>query len=432
MRALFLSTAHFTLRHTPQVAWDIPAVDHALEWGFGWEMGPFRQMDAMGLEQVRAGFRNAGLDEPDLLSAAGEAFYRPIDGHQTVLTIDGGRVPLEEQPDILGLPDVRARGGTLRESDDASLLDLGDGVVLLEFHSKMNTIGEGTIRMLQEGMEWVERHACAGLVIGNDNPQVFSAGANLVPVLTLAQAGGWDELERMVDGFQQATMSIRRAPFPVVVAPFGMTLGGGAEFALHADQVQAWSELAIGLVEFGVGLIPAGGGTKELLFRFTADLQPYIEADLFEAARRAFTLITLAQTSTSAQEARSMGFLHAQDRITMNRQRLIADAKRAVLSLAPGYVPPPPATTRVLGRDTLGNLRYAIWSFQEAGQASEHDALIAEKLAWVLAGGDGPPRDISEQDLLDFEREAFLSLLGTAKTQERIVHTLKTGKPLRN
>jgi 3-hydroxyacyl-CoA dehydrogenase len=403
-----------------------------MEWGFGWEMGPYRQMDAIGLDAVRAGFAKAGLDEPDMLSAAEGGFYQDTDNHRTVLTVDGAREPLPERPGVISLSHRKAQGGTLRASDDASLVDLGDGVVLLEFHSKMNTIGEGTIRMLHAGLELVERQGYAGLVIGNEDPRVFSAGANVLPVLSLAQAGRWDDLTEMVDEFQQATMSVRRAPFPVVVAPFGMTLGGGAVFALHADQVQAWSELAIGLVEFGIGLIPAGGGTKELMVRFTADLQPYIEADLFEAARRAFTLITLAQTSGSALEARNMGFLRPQDRVTMNRDRLIADAKSAVLSLAPGYVPPPPATTRVLGRDTLGNLRYAIWSFVEAGQASEHDALIAEKLAWVLSGGDGPPRDVTEQDLLDFEREAFLSLLGTPKTQERIVHTLKTGKPLRN
>lgn len=227
-------------------------------------------------------------------------------------------------------------------------------------------------------------------------------------------------------------MSIRRAPFPVVVAPAGLTLGGGCEFMLHADRVQAHSELYAGLVEFGVGIVPAGGGTKELLLRFTKDLEPYPEADPFAAVQRAFMLIGLAHTSSSALEARSLGFLRPQDRITMNRDRLLADAKAAVLSLAPEYVPPLPATITALGREALGNLRYAVWSLHEAGQATEHDVVVGEALAYVLSGGDGAPRNVGEQDILDLEREAFLKLAGTRKSQERMAHMLKTGKPLRN
>lgn len=432
LRALFFTTAHQTAALAPELAWDILSVDRALEWGFGWEMGPFRQMDAIGLDTVRDGVRGLGLDEPQVLRSAGDGFYGSDDGRRLYRAFDGTWTPLPERPGVVSLGRLKDAGQVLHAGDAASLIDLGDGVVMLDLHSKLNTLDARTFAVLGEGLALVERQGYAGLVIGSDDARAFSAGANLVPVAQLVQQGQWYDLERLVDGFQQATMSLRRAPFPVVSAAFGLTLGGGAEVVMHSDQAQAAAELAMGLVEFGVGLIPAGGGTKELLFRFTEELEPYIEADPFEAARRAFTLIALAQTSASALEARAMGFLRPQDRITMNRDRLIADAKAAVLALAPGYVAPAERRIRALGRDALGNLRYAVWAFREAGQASEHDALIGEKLAWVLAAGDGPPREVSEQDILDFEREAFLSLLGTEKTQERIAHMLQTGKPLRN
>jgi 3-hydroxyacyl-CoA dehydrogenase len=232
--------------------------------------------------------------------------------------------------------------------------------------------------------------------------------------------------------FQRATAALRAAPFPVVVAPAGLTLGGGCEIALHADAVQAHAELYMGLVEVGVGLIPAAGGTKELIVRFTTELEPYEQADPFEAVRRAFMVIGLAQTSTSALEARGLGLLRARDRITMNRDRLLADARDRVLDLAPDYVPPSPVTITALGSEALGNLRYAATDMREAGRISDHDVLIAEELAGVLAGGDGPPHEVTEQELLDLERRAFMRLIATRPTRERIAHMLKTGKPLRN
>ncbi len=432
LRSLFLTTSHHTLSLAPELAWDIPSVDNALEWGFGWEMGPFRQMDAVGLDAVRDGLRGLGLDEPELLRIAEDGFYGEGDGERAVRRFDGMFAPLPERPGVVSLPRLKEAGHVLRPGDDASLVDLGDGVVMLELHSKLNTLGEGTFAVLREGLDLVAGRGYAGLVIGSADARAFSAGANLVPIAQLAQQGAWNELERLVASFQDATMSLRRAPFPVVSAAYGLTLGGGAEVAMHSDLVQASAELAMGLVEFGVGLVPAGGGTKELLVRFTRELEAYVEADPFEAARRAFMLIALAQTSQSAIEARAMGFLRPQDRVTMNRDRLLADAKAGVLALAPGYVAPAERRIRELGRDELGNMRYSIWAFREAGQASEHDVVIGEKLAWVLAAGDGPPREVRERDLLDFEREAFLSLLGTEKTQQRIAHMLETGKPLRN
>jgi 3-hydroxyacyl-CoA dehydrogenase len=278
--------------------------------------------------------------------------------------------------------------------------------------------------MLERSLDRIDRENRVGLVIGNDDPRAFSAGANLAEGAAAAQAGDWKTLEARVRRFQDAVLSIRRAPFPVVVAAHGLTLGGGCELTLHADAVQAHAELYMGLVEVGVGLIPGGGGTKELLFRFMADLEPYAEADPFEAVRRAFQLIATGQTSTSALDARRKGFLRPSDRISMNRDLLIADAKRRVLDLAPDYLPPAPRTIRALGRDGIGNLNYALFAFQESGQATPHDVRIGRELANVLCGGNCPPRMVTEQDILDLEREAILRLLGTAETQQRITHML--------
>jgi 3-hydroxyacyl-CoA dehydrogenase len=248
----------------------------------------------------------------------------------------------------------------------------------------------------------------------------------------MVQKGDWKATDEAVRTFQQTSMRLRSSPFPVVAAPFGLTLGGGCEFSLHADQVQAHAELYMGLVEVGVGLIPGGGGTKEMLFRFTSELAPYDESDPFDAVRRAFKLIAMATMSGSALEARKLGFLRERDGISMNRDLLIADAKRRVLSLAPGYVAPTPRTIQAVGAEGFGNLQYAAWAMREAGQITDFEVKLAREVAYVLCGGDGPPRVVTEQDVLDLERESFLKLLGTKETQERIAHMLKTGKPLRN
>jgi 3-hydroxyacyl-CoA dehydrogenase len=432
LRKLMLVTSQYTLRVTPEIAYDIVSVDRAIEWGYGWEAGPFQQMEALGLDFLRQGFAELGLDVPDVLEEAKPGFYRPARGGWEQLGFDSAYHPVQDPPGTVSIEALRGRRAVLDESRDAALLDMGDGVVLLEFRSKMNTLGEGVLRMLDRAFERVEREGLAGLVIGNDNPRTFSAGANLGEVATVAQQGDWNALDAAVRRFQDCSMRIRQSPFPVVVAPFGLTLGGACEWSLHADVVQAHAELYIGLVEVGVGLLPGGAGTKELLFRFTRALAPYEEADPFEAVKRAFRLIAMATTSTSALDARRLGLLRDQDRITMNRAYLLGDAKARVLDLAPGYVPPIRRTIRVLGKEAIGNLYYALFAFKEAGQASDHDVRVGREIAYVLCGGDGPPRTVTEQDILDLEREAFLSLLGTKETQERIAYMLKTGKPLRN
>lgn len=432
LRALLLDVSYYTIEKTPQIAHDISSVDRAMEWGYGWECGPFRQMNALGLDFLRESFAAAKRPTPPLLAAAHEAFHRQLNSGPRQLTISGTYAPIEPVPDIIDLAALHDAGSVVDSNPGAALVNLGDGVLLLEFRGKMNTLGPDVFAMLARAGQLIRTEAYVGLVIGNSDPRTFTAGADLGAVLNRAQAKDFEALERSIHAFQQGVMSIRRAPFPVVVAPFGLTLGGGSELTLHADLVQAHAELYMGLVEVGVGLLPGGGGTKELLFRFTRALQPYDEADPFEAVRRAFKLISTAATSTSALDARNFGLLRGRDRVTMNRDRLLSDARRRVLDLAPDYVSPAPMTIRALGREALGNLEYGIWAMREAGYISDHDVRIGRHIALVLSGGDGPPREVTEQDILDLEREAFLSLLGTRETQDRIAHMLATGKPLRN
>jgi 3-hydroxyacyl-CoA dehydrogenase len=320
----------------------------------------------------------------------------------------------------------------VRKNAGASLVDLGDGVLCVEFHSKMNSIGADTVQMLQAGVRDASKNFAA-LVVGNEAPH-FSAGANLMLVLLEAQEENWDEIDMMVRAFQQATLALRYSPVPVVVAPAGLTLGGGCEIALHGDRVQAAAETYMGLVEVGVGLIPAGGGTKEMVAR-AAEGMPAGSTDLLPPLQRAFEAIGFAKTSASGPDALRIGYLRDVDGFTMNRERLLADAKaRALQRVKDGYQPPVPRTAIQVGGDAVAApLKLGVHLGWRAGRISDHDALIGRKLAHIMAGGALPhPTLVSEQHLLDLEREAFLALIGERKTQERIQYTLKTGKPLRN
>ena len=320
----------------------------------------------------------------------------------------------------------------VKKNPGASLVDLGDGVLCVEFHTKMNAIGGDTIQMLQEGVREASRNFTA-LVVGNEAAN-FSAGANLMLVLLEAQEENWDEIDLMVRAFQGATMALRYSDVPVVVAPSGLALGGGCEIALHGDRVQAAAETYMGLVEVGVGLIPAGGGTKEMVARAGEAAGPGV-TDPLPGIQRAFEAIGFAKVSGSAADAQRLGYLRATDGATMNRDRLIADAKARGLQRArEGYQRPVPRTAIPVGGDAvLAPLKLGIHLAWRAGRISDHDALIGRKLATIMAGGALPyPTTVSEQHLLDLEREAFLSLVGERRTQERIQHTLKTGKPLRN
>jgi 3-hydroxyacyl-CoA dehydrogenase len=318
----------------------------------------------------------------------------------------------------------------LRRNDAASLVDLNDGVLAIELHSKMNAIGGDTLDMIRAGLAEAEQHF-AGVVIASD-AAYFSAGANIALLLLEAQEGNWEDIDLMVRTFQQATAMLRQCRVPVIAAPAGLALGGGCEIALHADRVQAAAETYMGLVEVGVGLRPAAGGTKEMLARAVEGLAA--NADLLPPVQRVFETIGFAKVSTSAPDARRLGYLRDVDTMSMNRERLVADAKHRALDRArEGYQPSAPRAIRVGGDTVRAPLELGVHLAHRAGRISDHDALIGRKLAHVLAGGSLPsPAVVSEQYVLDLEREAFLSLCGEARTLERIAHTLKTGKPLRN
>ena len=420
LRATLAPTLVYTARVTPDIAHSIDDVDRAMRWGFGWELGPFETWDAIGVADVVAAAGATSLP-PLVREAVDRGAFRP------------GEKGLQLAPPAAAglqlLRTARERTALIRKNAGASLVDLGDGVVCVEFHSKMNAIGGDTIEMLAAGVKYAES-GLTGLVVGNDAPN-FSAGANLMLLLLEAQEGNWDEVDLMVRAFQRATMGLKYAAVPVIVAPAGLTLGGGCEIVLHADLVQSAAEAYIGLVEVGVGLIPAGGGTKEMLARAVSDLPP--GTDPLPFVQRAFETIGFGRVGTSAADARRLGYLRDRDLVTMNRERLIADAKTQVLARAATYVPPQPARVRAGGESVLAALKLGVHLAWRAGRISDHDALIGRKLATILSGGSfASDGTVTEQQLLDLEREAFLSLCGERRTLERIGYTLKTGKTLRN
>nr|AFY17092.1 3-hydroxyacyl-CoA dehydrogenase [uncultured bacterium 'To-T 020 P12'] len=424
LRRTLAATMVYAARVTRGIAHSPDDIDRVMQWGFGWERGPFELMDAIGVREV--------LDAARAEASAG------AEGDPPLLReiLDAGRNRLRSGPvppagaDLLILRSAKDRGRVVQSNAGTSLVDLGDGVLAVEFHSKMNAIGGDAVAMLQAGVREASRNF-QGLVIGNEAPH-FSVGANLMLVLLEAQDENWDELDHMVRSFQQTVMLLRGSDVPVVVAPAGLTLGGACELSLHADRLQAAAETYMGLVEAGVGLIPAGGGTKEMVARAAERAGT---GDLLPAMQHAFETIGFGKTSTSGADARRLGFLRPVDGITMNRERQIAEAKARVLQrVREGYQPPVPRHAIPVGGDTVrAPLLLGVHLAHRAGRISDHDALIGRTLATVMAGGLLPhATTVPEQRLLDLEREAFLSLLGEPKTQQRIQHTLKTGKPLRN
>ncbi|MDT5270619.1 MAG: 3-hydroxyacyl-CoA dehydrogenase [Acidobacteriota bacterium] len=429
----------YAANRIPEIADTVVEVDRAMKWGFGWELGVFEAWDAVGVEKVVGRLKEEGKAVPSnvqkMLDAGATSFYKSEGGRDSYFDFESGEYkPVLEQPGVIVLKSLKDRTGVIKKNAGASLLDLGDGVACLEFHSKMNSIGGDTLQMLKTALAEVEKNF-VGLVVGNQGSN-FSVGANIMLVLLGAQEEEWDEIDLGIRAFQQATMSLRYSPKPVVVAPFQMTFGGGCEMTLHADRARASAETYIGLVEVGVGLIPAGGGTKEMLVRALDSIPPGVtEADPFPFVKRAFETIAMAKVATSAAEAKALGFLRDEDSFSMNADRLIADAKQEVLALAAtGYTQPQQRTdVLALGNAALSTIKLGIHQMKRGGFISEYDAVIGEKLARILTGGDlNHETRVSEQYLLDLEREAFLSLCGMRQTQERIAHMLKTGKPLRN
>jgi len=432
-------TLCYTANRIPEIADTIVEVDRAMRWGFNWELGPFEVWDAIGVEKSVAKLNAEGRAVPanveKLLANGAKTFYKQENGQRFYFDfVTGEYRPLADPPGTIILKSLKDRTGVIKKNSGASMIDLGDGVAGVEFHSKMNSIGGDTLEMLRWAIAETEKNF-AGLVVGNQGVN-FSVGANLMLMLMEAQDENWEELEMIGRYFQQSVMSLRYSAKPVVVAPFQMVFGGGCEMVLHADRVRAAAETYIGLVEVGVGIIPAGCGTKEMLLRAMDSIPTGMkDADPFPFVKRAFETIALAKVATSAAEARDFGFLRDEDSISMNGDRLIADAKKQVLSLAAaGYVQPQPRTDILaLGDSALATLKLGVHLMKRAGYISDHDALIGEKLARILTGGDlNHTTRVSEQYLLDLEREAFLSLIGTRKSQDRIAHMLKTGKPLRN
>ena len=425
LRETLAPTLVYTARVTPQIAHSIDDVDRAMRWGFGWDLGPFELIDAIGVKDVLA---------------AAQGTHAMAGGVPPLIAtmLEGGLSSFREglvkpaAADLQILRTAREHNRVIKKNGGASLVDLGDGVIAVEFHSKMNAIGGDTVQMLQAGVKEAAKSGQA-VVIGNDAPN-FSAGANLMLVLLEAQEGNWDEIDLMIRAFQQATMSLRYSPVPVVAATAGLSLGGGTEIPLHCDRVQAAAETYMGLVEVGVGLIPGGGGTKEMLVRAMAQL-PTPQSDPLPYVSKAFETVALAKVSASGPDALRLGYLMPTDSFTMNRERLMADAKaKALERVREGYhVPAPRTAIPVGGESVTAALNLGVHLMWRGGRASDHDKLIGQKLAHIFGGGNVPhATTVSEQYLLDLEREAFMSLLGQRKTLERIQHTLKTGKPLRN
>lgn len=435
-KEMFSEMFSYVSHRIPEISDETYQIDLAMKAGFGWELGPFEIWDAIG---VQAGLEKAtelGIKiapwVKQMLDQGVTSFYQ-IEGDSLHFfhTNEKKFKALPNQKEIVDLY-VLKKANTIWKSDVVSLIDLGDEVVNLEFHSKMNAVGGDTLQGIQHAIDLTEENF-KGLVISNQG-QNFSVGANLAMIFMMAIEQDYDELDSAIRAFQQTTQNIRYSNIPVVVAPHAMTLGGGCEIAMHADVTQAAAETYMGLVEMGVGLIPGGGGSKEMALRASALFnQGDIQNPLI---RELFLNVGMAKVSTSAHEAMDLGLLRKGiDAISVNKKRRIADAKAAVIALSDkGYRPPTnEKNIKVLGKQILGSFLVGADSMFHAGFITQHEKLMSEKLGYVIAGGDlSAPTLVSEQYLLDIEREAFLSLTGEKKTLERIEHMLKKGKPLRN
>ncbi|MCB1050340.1 MAG: enoyl-CoA hydratase/isomerase family protein [Acidobacteria bacterium] len=429
----------YSVNRLGEVADDIVNVDRAMRWGFNWELGPFETWDALGVENVTKRLESENRAVPqlvqDMLAQGVRSFYQAEAGQPSYYNYQAKSfAAVPSRPNVIILTDYKKQANkVVKTSPGASLIDLGDGIALLEFHSKMNSIGSDTIAMTKFAVDKVATDF-DGLVIGNQGGN-FSAGANLMLLLLEAQEGNFEDIDLMIRAFQQATSSVRYCPKPVVAAPYGLTLGGGCEFSIHSDAIQASAETYMGLVEVGVGLIPAGGGTKEMLLRHVGGAAKRGEKDLLTPLRFIFETIGMGKVGTSAEEARNLGFLTPQDGVTLNGDALIQEAKNRCLGMVKmGYTPPSvPDDIPVLGDPGFSALKLGLYMMREGGYISEHDQKIGTYLARILTGGNlTPGTTMTEQHVLDLEREAFLRLCGERKTLERIQFMLSKGKPLRN
>lgn len=434
VRALTYQGLSYASERIPEIADTPKPLDDAMRWGFGHEAGPFEIWDMLGVEETSKEMKDAGFPASDwvdeMVKSGHQTFYQyEADSKIAVYNPTISKyVPIKRPSNLVILKQQKV----INKNPGATLYDIGDGVACVEFHTKMNALDDDIFNMIIEGQDRTLTDF-QGLVIAND-AENFSVGANLMMVLMAAQMDAWEQLEASVKKLQDMNMRSRYHPKPVIVAPAGMTLGGGAEITMYGSRVVAAAELYIGMVEFGAGVIPAGGGTKEILRRLVNPAMRTQNAEVLPFLQRVFEQIGLAKVATSAEEARQMGILSASDRVVMNRDLLIAEAKKELLHMvATGYHPPLPEKIYAAGRDALGALRVAIHMMKEGKYITEYESLMAGKLAYVMTGGElSRPTWVDEQYILDLEREVFLSLCGEEKTRQRMMNLLQTGKPLRN
>lgn len=425
----------YSARLLGEIADDIVAIDRAMKWGFGWELGPFETWDAIGVERSVQKLKESGVEVPawvtEMLEKGNSSFYKEENG-ELYFYHNGEYQLVEFNPKVIDLKKVKKQKGVIKKNSGASLVDIGDGVALLEFHSPSNAIGMDIVQMLNFAIDEVEKNY-KGLVIGNQGKN-FCVGANLAMMLMEVQDDNIYELDLIVRQLHSALLKVKYSSKPVVAAPFAMTLGGGAEVCLPAAHIQASSETYMGLVEVGVGLLPGGGGNKELYMKHIENLPNGVPFDLQQVANKVFETIATAKVSTSADEARENGFLSNADGISVNSDHQLYDAKQAVLALHErGYKPKVRRKVPVTGETGYATLLLGAEAMRLSGYISEHDLKIAKKIAYVISGGKVPfGTEVDEQYLLDLEREAFLSLIQEPKTQQRMQHMLVKGKPLRN
>jgi 3-hydroxyacyl-CoA dehydrogenase len=436
---VFANTAVYAANRIPEIADDIVNIDNAVRWGFAWEIGIFESWDVLGFDYVCDRMEKDGLKLPpiavEMKKAGAKSFYKSENGKRTYFDVASKSYrPVPKNPNEISLSSVKASGGVVKENESASLIDIGDGVLCVEFHTKMNAIDTDLGLMMMEGVNLLNEGRFEGMVIANQGAH-FCAGANIFVILGEAMQENWKAIEEAVNGFQQINQAVRFCSRPVVSAPHHYTLGGGTEICQHTAKAVIAGETYGGLVEVGVGLIPGGGGCKEMLRRALAYLPDSVQdADPLPYIRRAFENIATAKVSTSGGEYIELGYLTDDNPIVASFDQQVKRAKDVCLGLVKmGYRAPKPATLTAFGEPMRAAFRVALYGFKLGGFASEHDVLIGEKISHILTGGDRQPgTKITEQDVLDLEREAFLSLIGTEKTQQRIQHMLTTGKPLRN
>ncbi len=439
LRKVYLPLFNYSAALTGKICDTPKQIDDAMCWGYGWEIGPFQMMDAAGVKWVAEALQAAGIQPAaaiqNLLTAHGDdaKWYKGTFGRDLEV-FDGATYVRVDPPAGMLILDAFKPEREITSNSSAALIDIGDGVALLEFRSKANVLDEGVVRLMEAAPDLVAEKGLRALVIGSQSDH-FCRGANLLQIGMLAMKKKWDELNTAVDTLQQTVMKLRHGPIPVVAAPYGQTLGGGTEVSLHADHIQANADLFMGLVEIAVGVLPAGGGLKEIARRASAHAAQVPNGDVFAWVRRGFEAAATGKVSMSAFEARETGWLSKTDGITFHKNRVVADAKHKAIALAEaGYVPPDRnEPIFVMGAPGGANLLLGIHEFGWGGFATEHDQLIGTKMILVLSGGMKPTAGtVVAQDLLDLEREAFLSLCGTEKTLARIQHMLETRKPLRN